>query len=144
MQIHKWIQRRHTLPTSRMRHRPFFPIADHVLLPGTGPQTDTLSVRRGSLEVTVLEVTRLNPLLQGDGLYATMALGILFIACTILCMQSTSLLSDNCPWINAVMSDSEGRVTLDIRMVHKRHQPLGIQFHQPSSVSFTLITRLIL
>lgn len=117
-----------------MRHRPFFPFADHVLLPGTGPQTATLPVCKGLLEVTVLEVSRLNPLLQGDGLYATMALGMSVIARIILCVSSASVLPDNCPWINAVPSDSDGRVTLDIRMVHKRYRPLGIHFQQPSSV----------
>lgn len=63
-----------------MRHRPFFPIPDQLLLPisslQTPPPTTTLPIRRGSLEVTVLDIARLNPLLQGDGVYCTMALGM--------------------------------------------------------------------
>ncbi|XP_046441578.1 PDZ domain-containing protein 8-like isoform X1 [Daphnia pulex] len=117
-QIHKWIQRKYTLPTSRMRHRPFFPIPNQLLLPAscsqTPPPTTTLPIRRGSLEVTVLDIARLNPLLQGDGVYCTMAL-------------------DSSPWLNASSSETEGRVVLDIRMIRRQHQSLGIQFLQQSS-----------
>lgn len=78
-QIHKWIQRKYTLPSSRMRHRPFFPHPNQLLLPTSSSQTPppptTSPIRRGSLEVTVLDIARLNPLLQGEGVYCTMALG---------------------------------------------------------------------
>lgn len=72
-QIHRWIQRKYTLPASRVRHRPFWPIPDHILLPPPAKVTST--VRKGSLEVTVLEVSRLNPSLLGDGMYCTLAIG---------------------------------------------------------------------
>ena len=63
-----------------MRHRPFFPHPNHLLLPPASPPTSELAaVRRGSLEVTVLDVSRLNPLLQGDGVYCIMALGMFLI-----------------------------------------------------------------
>ena len=78
MQIHKWIQRKYTLPASRVRHRPFWPIPDNILLPPPArvPTSDGI-IRRGSLEVTILEVSRLNQALQGDGVYCTVAPGLL-------------------------------------------------------------------
>ncbi|XP_057376466.1 PDZ domain-containing protein 8-like isoform X1 [Daphnia carinata] len=117
-QIHKWIQRKYTLPSSRMRHRPFFPHPNQLLLPTSSSQTPppptTSPIRRGSLEVTALDIARLNPLLQGEGVYCTMAL-------------------DSSPWLNASPSETEGRVVLDIRMIRRLHQSLGIQFQQQSS-----------
>lgn len=73
-QIHKWIQRKYTLPACRIRHRPFFLLPEQALLPPSAKLMP--ATRKGSLEVTILEISRLNPLLQGDGFYCTLALGL--------------------------------------------------------------------
>ena len=126
-----------------MRHRPFFPHPNHLLLPPASPPTSELAaVRRGSLEVTVLDVSRLNPLLQGDGVYCIMALGMFLIRLCpketdglfhLITLFPTPITTDNSPWLNVSPSESEGRVVLDIRVMRRRHQPLGIQFQQQTS-----------
>jgi len=58
-----------------MRHKPFFPPPDQLLLPPPRQSLSDISLK-GFLEVTVVEVSRLHPSLQGEGsLCCTMALG---------------------------------------------------------------------
>lgn len=136
-QIHKWIQRKYTLPASRVRHRPFFPLPEHSLLPP--PAKVTSAIRKGSLEVTVLELSRLNPLMQGDSVFCTMALGIVHFLMKdvkgkwVFIVPFLLFNTDSTSWLNVYPSESEGRVVMDVRLACKRHQSNGIHFHSAAS-----------
>ena len=45
-----------------------------------------------------------------------------------------TLVADNCPWLNITPSDTEGYSIMDVRVIRKRHQPLGLIFQQTSPV----------
>lgn len=122
-----------------MRHRPFFPHPSQLLLPIPAAAAAPVlnPIRRGSLEVTVLNVTRLNPLLQGDGVYCTMALGMftLFFSCFNIVILFLTIVNDvdNSPWFNITPSETAGWVVLDIRVARHCYPSLGIQFQQQTS-----------
>ncbi|XP_045024455.1 PDZ domain-containing protein 8-like isoform X1 [Daphnia magna] len=108
--IESWIQKQHSLPNSKMLTHPLFPDPDHAIMRPV-PAATSRPIRKGRLQVTVMDVTRLDPsLIQAEGIFSILAL-------------------DSCPWIDFAPSETVGHVLLDIRMIRKRDRPLGFVFH---------------
>jgi hypothetical protein len=77
-QIQKLIQKKHTLPRYRIRYKPFFRKPDQTLFESAASKqalSQLSDIKEGILEISVMELARLNPVLISDGVYCTLALG---------------------------------------------------------------------
>ena len=77
-QIQKLIQKKHTLPRYRIRYKPFFRKPDQTLFESAASKqalSQLTDIKEGILEISVMELARLNPVLISDGVYCTLALG---------------------------------------------------------------------
>ncbi|XP_034235149.1 PDZ domain-containing protein 8 [Thrips palmi] len=108
-QIRKSLKRKHTLPNFKLRYKPFFAKSE----PGDEEaEWGQHSVQSGSLEVTVVEVTRLASLGNGtENIYCSLAI-------------------DRTAWVEMVHSDTSTYMTLDVSIVKSPQQQLGIVFRQ--------------
>ncbi|PNF14527.1 hypothetical protein B7P43_G15458 [Cryptotermes secundus] len=105
-QIRRSLKKKHTLPNYKLRYKPFFPKSE----PGEELEEAT-ACPPGTLQVTVIEVTRLMAdLVEGD----------------IYC----SLAVDSTAWVEMVQSETSSFMTLDLTLIKNPFQQLGMVFKQ--------------
>jgi hypothetical protein len=82
------LKKKHTIPNYKLRYKPFFPKSE----PGEELEEAT-ECTPGTLQVTVIEVTRLMAdLVEGD-IYCSLAVGEQFVGCIVFTC-SLSMLAD--------------------------------------------------
>uniref|UniRef100_A0A146MG75 PDZ domain-containing protein 8 n=1 Tax=Lygus hesperus TaxID=30085 RepID=A0A146MG75_LYGHE len=104
-QIRKSLKRKHTLPSFKIRYKPFFvkAILDSL------EEGEALEPAAGTLELTIIEATRLGEI---DGsVYCNVAI-------------------DNTAWIEMTQSGSANYLTVDVTIHKQPNQPLGVSFKQ--------------
>ncbi|XP_068910314.1 PDZ domain-containing protein 8 [Tenebrio molitor] len=106
-QIKKAIRRKHTLPNYKIRYKPFFIKTD----PSQLDIEDSEIVPQGQLEVTCIEVTRLELSSVVQSIYCTVAV-------------------DTIPWICLYEGEDKLHMILEITMIKLKQTQLGVIFKQ--------------
>ncbi|XP_066999590.2 PDZ domain-containing protein 8 isoform X2 [Anabrus simplex] len=107
-QIRKSLKKKHTLPNYKLRYKPFFTKS----LPGEEEEDYSIqNVCAGTLQVTIIEVTRLMENSAVGNVYCSLAV-------------------DSTAWVEVVHSDTSSYITVDLTITKTASQQLGIVFKQ--------------